>query len=693
MAGADLISVREIADALQVSKQAIQKRGARGRWPHVEVTGKGGRIKKYPLSTLPPDIREAVALHQTLAAYTSAPDTTLPVPSRTSLPAPSPLPEPALPAPSTLSKWQRQAMDARCAILNLVEEMAAQTSVRRAVAKVALMAQAGSLPAHIQALVSVANARAIDDETLSERTLFRWRSLRKKGVTALAPKDKPPEVPLWAPYFLKTYRKPGKPSVADVLEDLPEILPPGMDMPSSSQCYRLLTRMSAVDRERGRKTGNDLRAIMPFRRRGTENLLPLDVVTTDGHSFKAKVAHPSHGKPFKPEVCAVVDVATRRALGWSAGLSESASTVADALRHAIQQAGIPAMLYADPGSGNTALVNSHESYGRYARMGISFSTGLPGRTQARGLIERFQKSCWIRAAKRLPSYMGSDMDGTTLYKTTRLIDSEVRKTGTSRLVMPWNMFLAFLQEAAIDAYNNRPHSALPKFVDENGRRRHMSPNECWDMWLDRGWQPEGVSEAELADMWRPRVLKTTHRAEIRIFNNVYYHPELQHYHGSQLYAEYEPQGPNYIYVRDLDERLICVAKWNANKSDYKPISQVEVAAEHRAKRRLEVIDRKRDEIELERRGATVIDVQPDPMVIEARRQLEVEMARERQVVEVIPDNDRDRWRLWQRLDRRRNEGENIPEEMERFWGSFQTTQIWRSFYETERDLLGRVQEG
>lgn len=257
----------------------------------------------------------------------------------------------------------------------------------------------GTLPDELAACVPAAKMRSGDadgDMVLSRRTLFRWRELRQMGVTALAPKSRASrKVPAWAPYFLKCYRRPQKPSVPEALEDLAEVLPAGIDMPSEPQAYRLLNRMSRVDRERGRRTGNELLAVQPMRRRSTDELAPMDVVTCDGHTFKARVAHPAHGRPFAPEVCAVMDAATRRIIGWSTGLAESAETVADALRHAVQTTGIPLIFYTDPGSGNTAHVNSHPAFGRYARMGITFKTGIPGRTQARGMVERLQQSCWI----------------------------------------------------------------------------------------------------------------------------------------------------------------------------------------------------------------------------------------------------------------------------------------------------------
>jgi len=195
-------------------------------------------------------------------------------------------------------------------------------------------------------------------------------------------------------------------------------------MPSASQARRFLDKMSKVEREKGRMSTKEIKAIKPFRRRDTSTLMPLDVCQCDGHSFKARIAHPVHGKPFHPEVCAVIDAATRCVIGWSSGLAESAETVACALRHAIQvspgneRGGIPAIFYTDPGSGNKAKVNADPSFGRYARLGITFKTGIPGNSQARGMVERLQRSLWIKAAKQLPTFTGKDMTAALNIKPT-----------------------------------------------------------------------------------------------------------------------------------------------------------------------------------------------------------------------------------------------------------------------------------
>jgi len=323
--------------------------------------------------------------------------------------------------------------------------------------------------------------------------------------------------------------------------------------------------------------------------------------------------------------------------------------------------------------------------------GITFKTGLPGRTQARGLIERFQQSCWIRAARKLPTYVGSDMDGTTLYKATRLIESDVRKNGTSDRVIPWTSFVGFVAADAIDAYNNRPHSALPKITDDDGRRRHMTPNECWQAWLARGWEPDCISPEELADMWRPRIQRRTFRGEIHFMGNIYFSAALQHYSGQEMIVEYEPQDWTFVYVRDLDGRLIARAAWNGNRSGYQPLTAVEAAADKRAKTRRERVERKLEEIELEQAGAKVIDMQPDPAAIEARRMIEEEMARTATAPAepAFPETDVGDWDKWRWCEDVRQKTGRVPAGHETFFESYRDfSSNWVAFMAVDRDLGG-----
>jgi putative transposase len=208
--------------------------------------------------------------------------------------------------------------------------------------------------------------------------------------------------------LLKLWAKPQKPTLAACLELLPSYY--SGKQPSYTQAWSFIKKLGAVSREKGRMGSRDIKNIKGFIHRDSSDLMPADVYTADGHCFDAEVAHPLHGKPFRPEITAILDVATRKLVGWSVSLSESSWAVLDAIRMCATLHGIPAMFYVDNGSGYKNDVLTAQGRGVLSRLNITVSHALPYNSQGKGVIERSHKTLWVNAAKNLPTYIGKDMD-------------------------------------------------------------------------------------------------------------------------------------------------------------------------------------------------------------------------------------------------------------------------------------------
>ncbi len=620
------------------TERSVQRKADRENWPFRKREGRGGG-REYPLSCLPSEARD----HFMNAIIAELPEKVCQLPAITSEALPQAVPEgKQLPSITTLKSWQTLTMDARIYFMRLIEQ-AEKTGigVTRAIRTLVDQAMAHTLPPEAQVMVTLANQRSGKDtrkRALSHRSLMRWWAewnKNGKNPAALAPRDtERTGLPPWVPYFLKCYQVPQKISVIQALEDLRSIIPDEIDLPSESQARRFITKYSKLDINKGRMTGKELKSLKGFIRRDTSEFMPLDICLCDGHSFKAKVAHPVHGRPFLPEVCAIIDAVTRVVIGWSAGLAESSQTVADAYRHAVtvdenkRYGGIPAILYTDKGAGNEAAVNSDPFIGMYSRLGSTYKTGIPGNSQARGLIERAQGSIWVRAAKKLITYTGPGMDEQVKRKVYLAMEKDVKqalkkgKQGkTSELLLSWQEFLDFCA-LTIEQYNRREHSGLPRFTDpETGHRRHMCPLEMWSKWLAEGWQPEIPEPFELESLFRPHVTVITRRGEVRLFGNIYYAPELVHYGGQNVIVAYDIHDANNVWVKDREERLICIARWNANKKAFYPVPAVEHAREERKNRRLKTLERHLDEIQAEATPQQRIECRelpPDVIAFEQR---------------------------------------------------------------------------
>lgn len=613
-------TARELAGlpGLPGTERRVRSKAEREGWPSRQRTGRGGGCE-YPITALPDATREHL-----LGALMTVATETLPAVIPATLPVP--VAPHAVQDLADLKTWQQRRMDARLAFVRVIERAAVTVGVNQAVATLVEQSKAGTLPEQLQGLVMVANARSGSngERALSRRTLLRWWSEYKAAggnYAALAPaKAERNELPPWATLFLKVYRVPQKISVSMAVRDLEAILPPGTICPSESQVRRFLKKYSRLDIQRGRKSGAELRGQRLYRERDTTELLPTDIFVCDGHSFKAYVAHPGTGRPFHPEVCAVLDVATRMVVGWSAGLAESSFTVADALRHAVtvtdekRYGGLPTTFYTDNGGGNTAKVNADEVAGLYARLGIVFNTGRAGNPQGRGIIERLNATLWIPAAKRLPTFTGAGMDSLMQRQVYLTLDKAVRASRrnglptASELLIAWPDFLAFMA-AAIEEYNNRPHSYLPRITcPATGLRRDMTPREYWESFVAKGWQPVLLDQDEKDHLFMPHTTAKVSRGMIRLFKHVYSDPALEHYHGMEMLVGYDIHDPSRIKVRDSEGRLIVIAKRDAHKSSFMALPVIEQRREQRYKNRKRAIDRKMEEIELERRGSGVIEV-------------------------------------------------------------------------------------
>jgi len=607
------------------SDRGIQKKAKREAWPSRKRAGSGGGLE-YPLSALP-----AAAI----AAYRLKHE-----PAREITPV---APAPAAPAPADVTAWQIACRDARLALLAEVDAIRLRTglSARQAILTLVQLARAGQLRPELQALIGQANAKAgkAGRRTLSRASLYDWLKAREEhGPAGLLPKGPAKGGrPAWAPYFLKEWRDPRNPGLADVLRRLPSLLPEGMEVPSYDQARRFLQSLPPQEREKGRKGPRAMVALRAYKKRTTDDLEPTSIYTADGKLFPAEVCNPLSGLPFKPELTTVLDVATRRAVGWSAALSENASGVTDALRQAVLTGGVPAIWYTDNGPGFDNIRMDAPLTGILARLGTVNYDSLPDRSHSRGIIERFQQE-WNRAAKRLPTYSGHDVDPEYKQIVHKVTRREIKQFGAARAVMAWDDFLRFCQDT-IDAYNARPHSGLPKTTDPvTGKRRHMTPNEAWAAWEARGWQPVTVSTAEADDLFRSYELRKTKRALVTLGRNEYHHMALEPYHGKEVAVGYDIHDASHVWVREVERtaeehrlgRLICVAEWNAHATRYVPVSMEQQGKEQRVKQQVRRLDDKRDRALAQLDGPHLVEHQtaePAPLTIIEEERAEAELAR------------------------------------------------------------------
>ncbi|MFG5411391.1 DNA-binding protein, partial [Piscinibacter sakaiensis] len=238
----------------------------------------GGGGMEYDTSRLPAPTRQAIAARLVLTH--------------------------AAPSARPPSDDERLCADARTALVHVLGDMAHTLGVKRAAARLALELAAASA-----------------------RTLERWLGAhREQGWWGLIPASSAPaalstvEQDVAAVIGLYHSRDGRFRNLSAAAKEVTRQLDRPFDTWSAlyKRAARALPKVDPVSLIKARHSGAQRAARLPFKRRDTTVLRPLDVWVIDGHSFKAKVRHPDHGAPFTPEVTVVIDAATRLICGWSA---------------------------------------------------------------------------------------------------------------------------------------------------------------------------------------------------------------------------------------------------------------------------------------------------------------------------------------------------------------------------------------
>ncbi|QOL80436.1 Mu transposase C-terminal domain-containing protein [Pseudooceanicola spongiae] len=467
--------------------------------------------------------------------------------------------------------------------------------------------------------LATANDRRSKPE-IKRATLYNWfKALDERGVIALAPQPahKPQPIPPGFAHFLKFYAIGSKPDAPDAWRAYMNTNPPPeLQITLNQVRYILRHKLNNIEKNVGREGLLTLRSRLSYVTRTTEDMWPTTIYSADGKTFDAEIADPVTKRPIRPEITTVIDIVTRKVVGISLSRSETQKAVAEALRRSCVSHGICAIFYVDRGPGYRNQAMDADVSGLMGRLGITKMHAAPYGSQAKGRIERPNATIWDVLAKRLPTYIGKDMDkeaGDRIHKLTR---RELKQFGQSAHLPDWETFVRLCDERVAE-YNATPHRSLPKFQDpETGRQRHMSPNDAWDAHIASGFEPVPVETDEADDLFRPYEIRTVRRAQVQWNTNTYFHHDLEVHHETKVMVGYDYHQGDKVWVREFDVttgqpgRLICVAEFMGNAERYVPLSYEQKALETRTNTRLKRNDVKRDAITAERDAEFLLDHAP-----------------------------------------------------------------------------------
>lgn len=653
------------------TERGVRKMGDRESWPHRQREGRGGG-REYAASALP----KTTLAHLTDIAISETVKAVV---------AESVNRRGIVLSEYEVRDWQREERDARAGVCQAVRVMAEQhgLSLDKAFHRLVWEAENAGEQSHQWKQLELAKDNRGRSKISGKANFPSLRSVQRwLGDQDLTPaaRKKDLAVPSWSDDFLDCYQQPQKPSVEHAYAEFCRHYG-SQDKPSIHQVRRYLTKLPAIVREKGRMGPRELKNIKPFVRRAFDELWPNDVWSADGHTFDAEVSHPLHGRPFRPEITSIIDIGTRKIVGFSVGLAESSLETVDALRYAVTNHGIPGIFYVDNGSGYANQLLKSEGTGLLSRCHITVKHSLPYNSQARGVIERLHRSVWVPAAKSLPSYMGADMDREAKQQNFKLTRSG-DKDGVLHLPISWPNFIK-LCEDAIQDYNQRSHSGLPKYVNADGKRQHYSPDAYWQhkaATLD-GYHAVTLAADEAEMLFKPRVERKVLRGEVSLFGNKYFSQDLAVMHDETVQVAYDIHDPQAVWLYDGEGRYLCKAEFAGNAKAYFAQSVVEMARDKRADGRLKRVEAAADEIRAERDGQPALEAIPANELpgmeivakkIEIRKEQPVEMAA------TIPQEDRERYWFWCSWNEKAANGTAIPDGLRLFMSSYPTTAKFRA---------------
>jgi len=455
----------------------------------------------------------------------------------------------------------------------------------------------GRLDAHLAHAYAHCHDKRRAGQRLALKTYYTWLERARAGDLAPRVKGQDLSLPPWTPLLLAHYRRPQKPTLREAHA---AALAEWQGEPFSyDQAWRLTRKIETYAPEilyRGRNQGAGLKALLPYVKRGTDDLWSNDVWTGDGHALKGKIAHPDHGRPFRPEVTLIVDVASRCVMGWSVSFSENTIAVCDALRHAVSRHGLPLIYYSDNGAGQTARAMDAPVGGMLARLGIRHEVGIPGNPQGRGLVERLWQTLTIPLARKLPTFHGAGADRDYLRRTSGEIEKDLRRYGKSAHLPSLGAFMAAL-EAVVEHYNqHHRHRAL------NGQ----TPAAAYAARL-REEDRVTLSAEELLHLFRPHVERTAQRGTVSLWNNTYANRALMALDGQKVLVGYDLHDAGSVVVRRLNGEFVCTAEFNGNEKRYFATSLTDELRIQRVERRVKKLEKEAELARAELPGAEPIE--------------------------------------------------------------------------------------
>ncbi len=550
-------TAKELSRFIGKTTRTIQNRAAKEQWPYSTTPGRGGEIRRYTLSSLPPDLQLLI-----LKEGESRQPAPASMPAVVLLPVPQ-AGTPSLPAPSP-------GVDGTGVKKRHMELALAKDDLLRRYRQHLDRAPRGKKKQARETFERAYNEGLLYPELfvrvgpVSWKTIEGWKLLKKERGDVLVLADRRGKWKKGARIvteaqgnvLLSCTLQPSSPRISEAIRLARAVMESrGIENGHSEATYRrwLMDWRSRnhhiwVFKREGAKAWNDQCAY--YIERDYDRLDVGDVIVADGHPLNFEILSPWTGKPTRMILVLWYDMKSSYPLAWEITPTEDTAAISSALRKAILRLGkIPQVAYLDNGKAFRGKYFTGADFeaagfaGLYERLGIRTIFAWPYHGQSK-TIERFFGT-FQELERWVPTWVGNSIEN----KPPRMLRGERIHRAVHEKVMAGSMVTLEGAHRAVAAWFDM-YAARPQKGHLNGQ----APGAVFE--AGRG---DGVDPERLSYLMMSLDIRTVNRNGIRFRGDNYYHAGLYgRRHAVKI--RYDLQDSGILYVYDQDDTFICAAE-------------------------------------------------------------------------------------------------------------------------------------
>jgi len=552
------LTVADVSSLLGVTKQAVAKRAQKESWPHVEHKGRGGKVRRYDLHSLPLEIQ---------LLYNKGIANGVPGVNGRLSPSPSVIPQdgdasylPSAPGASPpLAEGQYQNALAKADLLRFY-----LAAMKKAPWGKKQDARDEFILAYKSGIAYPKLYKVLGE--VSWKTIEGWKKLYelKKDALALADsrgywKRGSRELTLSddnKKILLACALNPNRPRLSEAIRMARAVMNvQGIANGYSDATYRrwLLDWESMnhplwVFSREGAKAWNDKCAY--YIERNYDLINVGDILVADGHILNFEIINPWTGKPKRMTLIVWKDMKSNFPLGWEIMPTEDTYAISSALRRAILRLGkYPKVAYLDNGRAFKARFFRGADFdqegfeGLYERLGMKTIFAWPYHGQSK-TVERFFGS-FAELERWSPSYVGTSIPK----KPPRMMRGE-------KLHSKVHEKLTGGEGVTLE----QAHRAVASWFDidvqrpQRGHLNGQAPIELFE-----AGKGSGVDPNELQSLMLDFEVRNIKRNGISFLGQHYYDPAL-YSRRHPVIVRYDIQDPSCVYVFEKSGEFICEAR-------------------------------------------------------------------------------------------------------------------------------------